>query len=191
MPSHENIHINVVEIRHNGGSLQLQVDSLTDYIHGTVKNSSGDDVNFSEQAKDIEKWAASHDGIEAYSATIVPPKINLDMLFKKSGFRHTLNLGAVCATFDLIQEAKASGALGTMFVRGDVETILEQDTDGFEDLTPEEKEEFLDENIYTFTSRLEDVLSQKGNDYISDRVADEFDAALAEFKSTRVSAPGL
>lgn len=139
MPSHETIQINLVEIRHQGGSLQLQVGSLTDYVHGTVKNSNGDDVHFSEQAKDIEKWATSHEGIEAYSATIVPPKISLDMLFNRPGFRQTLNLGAVCDTLDLIQEAKASGALGTMFVKGDVETILEQDTEGYEDLTPEEK----------------------------------------------------
>ncbi|TLX15803.1 hypothetical protein [Rhizobium sp. MHM7A] len=191
MPSHDTIQINLVEIRHQGGTLQLRVDSLTDYIHGTVKNRSGEDIHFSEQAKDIEKWAASHEGVEARSATIVPPKISLDILFKRPGFRQTLNLGAVCDTVELIMEARASGAFGTMFTKGDVETILEQDTEGYKDLTPEEKEEFLDENLYNFTKRLDDVLSQRGNDHIADRVADEFDDALEGFKKSRNRAPGL
>lgn len=191
MPSHDTIHINLVEIKHQGGTLQLQVDSLTDYVHGTVKNRSGEDIHFTEQAKDIEKWAASHEGIEARSATIVPPKISLDILFKRPGFRETLNLGAVCDTESLWREVRASGAVGTMFTRSDVETILEQDTEGYEDLTPEEKEEFLDENMYNFTKRLEDVLSQRGNDHIAARVADEFDDALEDFKKSRNQAPGL
>lgn len=191
MPSHDTIHINLVEIKHQGGTLQLQVDSLTDYIHGTVQNRSGEDIHFSEQAKDIENWAASHDGIEARSATIVPPKISLDILFKRDGFRQTLNLGAVCDTEALVSEARASGAFGTMFTKGDVETILEQDTEGYEDLTPEEKEEFLDENLHSFTKRLDDVLSHRGNDYIAGRVADHFDGAFEAFKKSRGQAPGL
>ncbi len=191
MPSHDTLHINLVEIRHQGGTRTFQVDSLTDYIQGTVKTSNGEEVYFSEQAKDIEKWASSQDGIEAFSATINLPKITLDVLFQKPGFRQTLNLGAVCDTEDLLREARASGAAGSMFTRGDVRTILEQDMEEYQDLTPDEQEEFLDEHMSTFTKRLEDTLSQKGNDHIADLVASEFDEALEEFKRSRSSTPGI
>lgn len=44
MPSHDTLHINLVEIRHQGGTRTFQVDSLTDYIQGTAKTSNGDEV---------------------------------------------------------------------------------------------------------------------------------------------------
>jgi hypothetical protein len=81
--------------------------------------------------------------------------------------------------------------MGTVFTASDVVTTLEQDTEEFGDLSPEEQAAFIDENIHTFTRKLEDALSERGNNYIADQVASEFETAFDDFQRSKVSPPGI
>lgn len=188
MPSHENIHINIVEIRHPAGTWQRQVDSLNDYIHGTVCDNTGQDVSFSLQAKDIETWAAQHDGVEAAYATLTLPPVSLQMLFDNPGFRKEVNLGAVCETYRLFQETKASGSDGTIFTVDDVrEALDESGEDRWNDLEGDAREEFLNEYWHRFTDKIDDRLAERGNLHIETMISMELDEALDEFEANRTT----
>jgi len=191
MATHEDITLHIIEVRHPGGILQRKVDSPADTVIHIFQGKDGNDVLLDCQARDIANWAESHDGFEAAFGTITFPPISLHRVTDNPGFTTTLNLGAVCDTGDLWAEVRASGGIGTVFVSSDVATILEQDTEEFGDLSLEEQEAFMDENIQTFTQKLEEALSERGNNYIADQVASEFETAFEDFKRSRVSAPGI
>lgn len=189
MTTHENLNIHMIEVRHPGGVFQRKVDNPSDTVIHVFEGKDGEQTLLDCRAKDIANWATQHEGFEAAFGTITLPPVNLAMVIDNPGFRTNLNLGAVCETFALWSEVQASGGIGTVFVASDVETILQQDTEEFENLTQEEQAAFLDENIHTFTRRLQDTLSERGNIYIADQVASEFETALEDFKRSRGLAP--
>ena len=188
MAATENFTIRVIEIRHKGPTLQFQVGSPTEYITGTVQGVDGE-KQFHIQAEKIKDWAAEHEGIEAAVADIKLPKVNLSILFERPGTRETLNLGAVCDTFELWQEAKASGAAGTIFTKEDVRTALEEDEcDEYLDLSSEEREQFLDDHWWRFVERIDDRLSERGFDHIRTMISMELDEAIEEFRGSQATA---
>lgn len=189
MATHEDLAIHMIQVRHSGGTLKLKVDSPNDTVLKALQGKNGEKVLLDCQAKDVAEWAKKHEGFEATFATIRLPEINLDVVIDNPGFRTDLNLGAVCDTGALWTEVRASGGVGTVFTHEDIAEVLRQDFEQFEELEASDQKAFIDENMYTFTHRLEDTLSERGNNFITDRVADEFDDAFEEFQKARLPQP--
>jgi hypothetical protein len=191
MATHEQLNLHIIEVRHPGGTFQRKVYSPSDTVLHVFTDAGGNSVLMDCQAKDVPNWALAHEGFEAAFGTVELPPISLHMVIDKPGFMTNLNLGAVCETDDLWREVEASGGIGIVFKASDVQTILEQDTEEFEDLSLEEKADFLDEHLRTFTIKLEETLTEKGDSYISNKVSSEFETAFKEFKQSRASAPRI
>lgn len=186
MPANEKLSIQIAEIRHKGGTLQFPFTSPDTILEGVVTATAGNEVPFKIAAGDIEAWAATQEGISAKVATLTLPPITLERLFTEPGFRKELTIGAVSDHQSLFQEARIAGCDGTIFSKEDVRSAIEgQDIDAFFDLTEEEQERFLDENWWEFVYRIGNRLSEAGNSYIDERVAEEFEDRLAAFKSER------
>lgn len=185
MSSTEKLSINVVEIHHRGPVIQFTYSNPEEYLEGEAIDANGEDHLFRIAAKDIKAWAASCPGITAEVATIELPPIRLDGGSHRAG--KPVNLGAVCDTYDLWQETKASGAEGTIFTADDVRSALEDGDEGFNDLDPDEQDAFLQAHWWHFTRKLDDTLSGRGNEYISTMVATEYDERIAEFRRSRTA----
>lgn len=187
----QRLSIQIAEIRHKAGTLQFPFTSPDTMLEGVVTATAGHEVPFKIAAQDIEAWAASQEGISAKVATLTLPPITLDRLFADPGFRKELTIGAVSDHQSLFQEARIAGCEGTIFSKEDVRSSIEgQDIDAFFDLTEEEQERFLDENWSEFVYRIDNRLSETGNLYIDERVAEEFEGRLAAFMNER-SGPAL
>jgi hypothetical protein len=191
---YQDISIHIVEIRHNGPTVQYKVDSLDDYVLFTVKSSDGKIHGGSEQARHLNDFFKTMglEGVEARAATITLPPVTLETLFKNSEQDINLNISSVCSTYDLMDATRKSGAVGTVYTAEDVSPFLaEAENEEYEALSDEEKEEFLADHWKIFVRKIEDYMTGGGNQRIENRVADELENCLEEFRAKHPAAPGM
>ncbi len=189
MTDNKALAFNIVEIRHEGGVLQFPFLADDAKIQGTAINEAGERIEFNLTINEVEPWAQRHEGIEGKVAKIALPPLNLNILFEEPRFRRNITLGVVCDPYSLFQEAKIAGSEGTIFTKDDVRSAIEGQMIGdYENLSEEDKEAFLNEHWYDFTSKLGDVLAERGNFHIDELVGTETEERIQEFVSNQAQA---
>lgn len=194
MTVYQDISIHMVEIRHNGPTIQYKVDSLDDYVIFTVNTADGKTQGGSEQAKHLDSYfkKMGFEGVEARAATITLPPVSLETLFKDSEQDINLKISSVCSTYDLMQATIESGAVGTVYTADDVGPYLDEaENHDYETLSDEAKQEFISDYWKVFVGKIEDSMTTSGNQWIEDRVADELENCLEDFRSKHPSGPGM
>jgi hypothetical protein len=191
MSSHENIRVHIVEIRHNGPTIQFQVDSPVDHVSATVISADGQAFFFDEQAKKIHERLSFIDGVTGKFATIELPPLSLENIEVENP-RKTVTLGEVCDRDDLFVETKLAGAVGAIFTAEDVRDRFDElDIEEFDDLTDDEKDLFIEEHWRDFTQYLVDNVIERGNESIQVDIGTNFEEAIASFKDRHQLNPGF
>jgi hypothetical protein len=184
--------INLVEVRHQGGSpLLFQYLSPKDYLTGEAVEIGGNTRRFHIPAEHIVEWASDKPGIEVAVANIGLPSVDLTAFFaapQKDGQK--LGLAAVCSPYDLVSEARKAGSVGTIFTESDVADALEwEGGEEYARLPEDMKAAFVDANWQEFAEGIEDIISERGNFHISTNINTKLDGLLEEF--ARQSAPSI
>jgi hypothetical protein len=92
-------------------------------------------------------------------------------------------------SYELINLLRRRGLVPCVFGPDDAEADIENDADAC-DFSDEEKAVLMNGLLARSAHRLEDVLSQKGNDYLSDRWQEFRVDLIAEVVSARSPSPG-